>query len=100
MILASACTLLSACVAVFYVFFSFFFQKTQEDIEYVLRNTSQQYQAHMQFIEDSVITIRHNTVLDDFFRRKTMIQMKLNLSFPIAWSCFHSGTWWTGSCPL
>lgn len=70
MILASACTLLSACVAVFYVFFSFFFQKTQEDIEYVLRNTSQQYQAHMQFIEDSVITIRHNTVLDDFFQEK------------------------------
>ena len=70
MILASACTLLSACVAVFYVFFSFFFQKTQEDIEYVLRNTSQQYQAHMQFIEDSVITIRHNTVLDEFFQEK------------------------------
>lgn len=70
MILASACTLLSACVAVFYVFFSFFFQKTQEDIEYVLRNTSQQYQAHMQFIEDSVITIRHNTVLNEFFQEK------------------------------
>ena len=70
MILASACTLLSACVAVFYVFFSFFFQKTQEDIEYVLRNTSQQYQAHMQFIEDSVIAIRHNTVLDQFFQEK------------------------------
>ena len=70
MILASACTLLSACVAVFYVFFSFFFQKTQEDIEYVLRNTSQQYQAHKQFIEDSVITMRHNTVLNEFFQEK------------------------------
>lgn len=68
MILASACTLLFVCAAVFYVFFSFFFQKTQEDIEYVLRNTSQQYEAHMQFIEDSVIAIRHNTVLDDFFQ--------------------------------
>lgn len=68
MILASACTLLSVCAAVFYVFFSFFFQKTQEDIEYVLRNTSEQYEAHMQFIEDSVIAIRHNTVLDEFFQ--------------------------------
>ena len=68
MILVSACTLLFVCAAVFYVFFSFFFQKTQEDIEYVLRNTSQQYEAHMQFIEDSVIAIRHNTVLDDFFQ--------------------------------
>ena len=46
------------------------FQKTQEDIEYVLRYTSQQYEAHMQFIEDSVIAIRHNTVLDDFFQKE------------------------------
>lgn len=70
MILTSVCTLLSVSAAVFYVFFSFFFQKTQEDIEYVLRYTSQQYEAHMQFIEDSVIAIRHNTVLDDFFQKE------------------------------
>lgn len=70
MILTSVCTLLSVCAAVFYVFFSFFFQKTQEDIEYVLRYTSQQYEAHMQFIEDSVIAIRHNTILDDFFQKE------------------------------
>lgn len=70
MTLTSVCTLLSVCAAVFYVFFSFFFQKTQEDIEYVLRYTSQQYEAHMQFIEDSVIAIRHNTVLDDFFQKE------------------------------
>ncbi len=70
MILTSVCTLLSVCAAFFYVFFSFFFQKTQEDIEYVLRYTSQQYEAHMQFIEDSVIAIRHNTVLDDFFQKE------------------------------
>ena len=70
MILTSVCTLLSVCAAVFYVFFSFFFQKAQEDIEYVLRYTSQQYEAHMQFIEDSVIAIRHNTVLDDFFQKE------------------------------
>ena len=70
MILTFVCTLLFVCAAVFYVFFSFFFQKTQEDIEYVLRYTSQQYEAHMQFIEDSVIAIRHNTVLDDFFQKE------------------------------
>ena len=77
MILASLCTLLSVCAAVFYVFFSFFFQKTQEDIEYVLRNTSQQYEAHMQFIEDSVIAIRHNTILDDFFQKEEYDQEKI-----------------------
>lgn len=70
MIVTSVCTLLSVCAAVFYVFLSFFFQKTQEDIEYVLRYTSQQYEAHMQFIEDSVIAIRHNTVLDEFFQKE------------------------------
>ena len=70
MIVTSVCTLLYVCAAVFYVFFSFFFRKTQEDIEYVLRYTSQQYEAHMQFIEDSVIAIRHNTVLDEFFQKE------------------------------
>lgn len=67
MMLASACTLLSACFAVLYVFFSFFIGNTQEDIEYVLNNTSQQYQSHMQFIEDGAVSIRHNTMLDSFF---------------------------------
>ena len=47
MIVTSVCTLLSVCAAVFYVFFSFFFQKTQEDIEYVLRYTSQQYDFYV-----------------------------------------------------
>lgn len=68
MILASACTLLSACIAVLYVFFSFFIQNTKEDIEYVLDNTSQQFQMHMQFIEDGAVSIRHSEMLDTFFR--------------------------------
>ncbi len=67
MLRTSACTLLSAVLAILYVFFSFFFQKTQEDIEYVLKSTSQQYQSHMQFIADGAISIRHNILLDDFF---------------------------------
>ena len=71
MMLASVCTLLSACIAVFYVFFSFFFEKTKQDISYVLNSTSQQYQSYMQFIEDGVIAVRHNTLLDDFFEHPT-----------------------------
>ena len=67
MMLVSACTLLSACAAVLYVFFSFFIQNTQEDIQYVLNSTSQQYQSHMQFIEDGAVSIRHNMMLDAFF---------------------------------
>ncbi len=67
MLLASACTLLSVCAAVLYVFFSFFVENTQEDIQYVLDQTSQQFQSHMQFIEDGAVSIRHNTTLDAFF---------------------------------
>ena len=48
--------------------FLIFFENTQEDIEYVLNNTTQQYQSHMQFIEDGAIAIRHNSLLDSFFQ--------------------------------
>lgn len=68
MLLASVVTLMLVAIAVCYVFFSFFFKNTQEDIEYVLNNTTQQYQSHMQFIEDGAISIRHNSLLGDFFR--------------------------------
>ena len=67
MMLVSACTLISACAAVLYVFFSFFIENTREDIEYVLNSTSQQFQSHMQFIEDGAVSIRHNMMLNDFF---------------------------------
>ena len=50
------------------LFSHFFFKNTQEDIEYVLNNTTQQYQSHMQFIEDGAISIRHNSLLGDFFQ--------------------------------
>lgn len=68
MLLASVVTLLLVAIAVCYVFFSFFFKNTQEDIEYVLNNTTQQYQSHLQFIEDGAISIRHNSLLGDFFQ--------------------------------
>ena len=68
MLLASVVTLMLVAIAVCYVFFSFFFKNTQEDIEYVLNNTTQQYQSHMQFIEDGAISIRHNSLLGDFFQ--------------------------------
>lgn len=67
MMLASACTLLSACAAILYVFFSFFISNTQKDIEYVLNSTNQQFRSQMQFIEDGGVFIRHNTMLDSFF---------------------------------
>ena len=67
MLISSICTLLTAVVAVFYILFSFFFQKTQQDIEYVLDSTTTQYQSYMTFIEDGQISIRRNVMLEDFF---------------------------------
>ncbi len=74
MMIVSACTVLSACVAVLYVFFSFFIQNTYEDIEYVLKKTSQDFQACMQFIEDGAVSIRHDHMLDDFFSCKEAVE--------------------------
>ena len=34
----------------------------------MLNNTTQQYQSHLQFIEDGAISIRHNSLLGEFFR--------------------------------
>ena len=83
----SACTILSAVLAIFYVFFSFFFQKTQEDIEYVLKSTTQQYQSHIQFIADGAISIRHNILLDDFFENNSfdreMVEKQLSYSMEL-----------------
>ena len=83
----SACTILSAVLAIFYVFFSFFFQKTQEDIEYVLKSTTHQYQSHMQFIADGAISIRHNILLDDFFENNSfdreMVEKQLSYSMEL-----------------
>jgi len=67
-LISSVCTLIFACIAVFNMFFSFFFQETQEDIEYVLESTTQQYQSYMRFIENGEISIRRNRMLDDFFK--------------------------------
>lgn len=87
MIRTSACTILSAVLAIFYVFFSFFFQKTQEDIEYVLKSTTQQYQSHMQFIADGAVSIRHNILLDDFFENnlfdREMVEKQLSYSMEL-----------------
>ncbi|MDO4285192.1 MAG: histidine kinase [Eubacteriales bacterium] len=87
MLVASACTLLSACVAVFYVVFVFFTEKAQSDIEYVLENTNQQFQDHMQFIEDGAVSIRHNTVLDAFFEQeeydRTAMELQLSYSMEL-----------------
>lgn len=65
--LTSVCMLLLSCTAIIVVFSSFFYEKAQEDIEYVLGSTGQKFQSYMQFIKDGAISLRHNVMLDDFF---------------------------------
>ncbi len=48
-------------------FFVIFFGKSKDDMEYVLNNMNQQFQDHVQFIQDGAVTIRHNVWLEDFF---------------------------------
>lgn len=65
--LTSVCTLLVLGVVMILVFFFIFFGNTKDDMEYILESTNQQFEDHIQFIQDGVITIRHNVWLDDFF---------------------------------
>lgn len=65
--LTSVCTLLVLGTTMFLVFFYIFFGNTKDDMEYILENTNQQFEDHMQFIQDGAITIRHNVWLEDFF---------------------------------
>lgn len=44
-----------------------FSQKAKEDMLFYLENMGKQFEAKVQFIEDSIITIRHNIMLNDFF---------------------------------
>lgn len=87
MLLASVVSLISVGAAVCYVFFSFFFPNTREDIDYVLNSITQQYQSHMQFIEDGAVSIRHNSMLDDFLKGNRMNRWQLRGSWYTVWSC-------------
>lgn len=52
------------------LFFVLFKGNIRKDMEYMLKNTGQQYQDKIQFIEDGALSIRHNVILKDFFGQK------------------------------
>lgn len=87
MLTVLACTIIFLCLAMMYFFSSFFIQNTKEDIAYVLTNTTEQYQAHMQFIKDGVVSIRHNSMLEDFFDtyeyEETALEVQLSYSMEL-----------------
>lgn len=49
------------------MFFVFFLGNIREDMENILRNTEQDCQNKMQFIQDGAVMIRHNSTLRKFF---------------------------------
>ena len=73
------------------MFFVFFLGNIREDMENILQNTLQNYQAKMQFIQDGAVMIRHNSILRDFFDADWTDRQKWKNSFPTAWSCFPTG---------
>lgn len=87
MLTVSACTIIFLCIAIMYFFSSFFIQNTKEDIAYVLTNTTEQYQAHMQFIKDGAVSVRHNSMLRDFFDtyeyEETALEVQLSYSMEL-----------------
>lgn len=66
---SSVCAILFLGIALIVMFTFFFSQQTREDIEYYLENTNDQFDAKVQFIQDSTISIRHNTIMEEFFKR-------------------------------
>ena len=68
-VVSSACAILFLGIALIVMFTFFFSQQTREDIEYYLENTNEQFDAKVQFIQDSTIAIRHNTIMEEFFKR-------------------------------
>lgn len=68
-VISSACAILFLGIALILMFTFFFSQQTREDIEYYLENTNEQFDAKVQFIQDSTIAIRHNTIMEEFFKK-------------------------------
>lgn len=66
-ILTSICAILFLGIVLIMIFFFFFSRKAKEDIEYILDNTSQQFQDKIQYIEDGAVSVRHNVALQNFF---------------------------------
>ena len=71
-VLSSTCAILFLGIALILMFTFFFSQQTREDIEYYLENTNEQFDAKVQFIQDSAISIRHNTIMESFLRKTTL----------------------------
>lgn len=68
-VFSSVCAMLLLGLALMFIFVFFFAQKAREDMEYVIVNTNQQFQDKLQFIEDGAVSLRHNTILRDFFQK-------------------------------
>lgn len=51
----------------FIIFFVIFFSRqSRANIEYVITNTSRQFKENIQFVEDGILSIRHNTTIENY----------------------------------
>lgn len=72
--ITALCSLLLLGAAMILIFLFIFLGRTEDDLEYILTNTNQQFQDNVQFIEDGAIAIRHNTMLRKFFAGEAGVQ--------------------------
>ncbi|EGC75419.1 hypothetical protein HMPREF0490_00849 [Lachnospiraceae bacterium 6_1_37FAA] len=46
-------------------------------MQYVLDSTNEQIQSHIQFISDGAVSIRHNPLLEAFFKKMNLMIRKM-----------------------
>ena len=68
-VLSTACAILFLGIALILMFAFFFSKQTRADIEYYLENTNEQFASKVQFVQDGAISIRHNTIMEEFFKK-------------------------------
>lgn len=68
-ILSSVGAILFLGVALIMMFMFFFSRRSEENMEYYLQNSLQQFDDKIQYIKDGAISIRHNIIMDDFFNK-------------------------------
>lgn len=68
-VLSSVCAILFLGAALILMFAFFFSRQTRADIEYYLENTNEQFASKVQFVQDGAISIRHNTIMEEFFKK-------------------------------
>ena len=62
-------------------------------MQYVLDSTNEQIQSHIQFISDGAVSIRHNPLLEAFFKNESYDQENAEKQLGYMMELFRRETW-------